>query len=1109
MLKRITALAAAAAMAITAIPITGAVTAFADDIAVPQPVQMEYLDRGTVAVKIDNGVYLSWRLLGTEEYDTAFDVYRDGVKITTVTDSTNYTDSDGTINSKYTVVPSGAELTNSITIDDSRRNITAVTNTSGLTAIAASYDSDNRLENVHIENLMFGKNEFTTDFDVDKAFLWDNMRPMEGRSGVSAEDIQADAVSVWADNSLTIPLDKPAAVKLADGKTYQYSANDASVGDLDGDGDYEIILKWDCNGKDNSQSGYTGNVLIDAYDLEGNKLWRIDLGPNIRAGAHYTQFIVYDFDLDGKAEIAMKTAPGSKDSYGTYVNTVSLDPAVRSGDNSISYVDEGGFITEGPEYYSVFNGEGMVIDTVMYPFLRTDSNRNWGLDSGGRPETTNRVDRFLGTTAYLDGVHPSIITWRGYYAKTTVAAYTLENGRLIKGNTFNAETGAQFSGQGNHNITVGDVDGDGKDEIICGALALDDDLSVLWSSGRGHGDALHMSDYDPTHVGLEYFSVHESGGYSISGSTNGNDGKPADYGMTVYDAADGTELGHWSASDDTGRGMMADIGAGGYYQLTGGGNYRANGGTSFSSGNYGMSQNFRIFWDGDTYDELLDGTNITNYTGGRNMSTIFTASGCTAINGTKNNPAIQADILGDWREEVVYPTSNSTALKLYTTTIETNHKLYTLMHDRAYRMQVTNEQTAYNQPPHIGYYISENKDMYDAREYAAYVKTVHNGVTKQRITNTEGKDTTVDITINFLDMDGNTVRDSVTEQAAIGTTYSVPSKYLEDFGYDANTKMCYRYVSGGDGLKIGNDPTASITIDLVFRYTKAEIDYAVNAVDKDGNAVMTLYTGIYRPDTGTITRYGDYGIVDNNGNYYVLADKSENSVTFEPTEDEPNASIVYEKVDGNGAKVDFEFANVSMLESNKYISVKSIDYRNSIINKAINGNGAAKLSVAVNGAYPKEGSTEDFGIASWDLSQYVGDHKKVTVSYDTYFDYSNSGRMAISLLDKDPESCWDGGWYRIQHHRPGGGKAQGFWFDGSNENMDAYLNHWIRGSFTLDLETGEASWLFINRETNERIPLKTNGRTTDLRSLKSLTLMTWLPNDFTVYLDNLSVVAYD
>ncbi|MCH5213029.1 MAG: bacterial Ig-like domain-containing protein [Oscillospiraceae bacterium] len=627
---------------------------------------------------------------------------------------------------------------------------------------------------------------------------------------ISSKGDKSETVSAFSSGSnyFDIPIKKPSSVKLADGNTYSYSPNDASVGDLDGDGEYEIILKWDCNGKDNSQSGYTGNVLIDAYKLNGTQLWRIDLGPNIRAGAHYTQFLVYDFDGDGGAEIAMKTAPGSKDGAGTYVNTVSLDSEVQSGDNSKSYVGGGGFITDGPEYYSVFDGDGTVIDTVAYPFPRTHSGGNWGLDSGGRPENTNRVDRFLGGVAFLDGVHPSMITWRGYYAKTTVAAFTLEDGRLVLGSTFNAETNAQYSGQGNHNLTVADVDGDGKDEVICGALALDDDLSVLWSSGRGHGDALHIGDYDPTHPGYEYFSVHESGGYSISGSTNGNNGSPTNYGMTVYDAADGTELGHWSANRDTGRGIMANIGAGGYYQITSlTGTYRSNGGSNFDMGSYGMSQNFRIFWDGDLYDELLDGTSITNWTGS-GMSRIFSATGCVAVNGTKNNPAVQADLFGDWREEVVYPTRNGNSLRVFTTNIPTEYKIMTLMHDSVYRSGVAAEQTAYNQPPHIGFYTDD---------------TIFNGpVTKLTITSKPDK-----------------------TKYNVGDTFEIKGLTVSVVYESGKEAVITDYILDG------YNPNAAGTQTITVSYGGASATFEVTVISgfiTDGNGIITGYDG----DGGTI-----------------------------------------------------------------------------------------------------------------------------------------------------------------------------------------------------------------------------------------------------------------
>lgn len=429
--------------------------------------QMEYLDRGTLAVKVSNGVYLSWRLLGTENYDTKFDIYRDSSKITTVSDSTNYIDASGSLNSKYTVVPSG-------------------------------------------------------------------MNKSEG-----------DSVSVWQNQYMTIPLDVPAGGTIS-GVNYTYSANDASCADLDGDGEYEIILKWDpSNSFDsgNSKSKPSGNVYIDAYKLDGTKLWRIDLGVNIPAGAHFTQIAAYDFDLDGKAELAMKTAPGSKDGQGNYVSAASATAAIRNTNNAKDYRNSTGRALSGDEYYTVFQGDtGKALDTIYYPHPR-GTVKEWG-DSTG-----NRSERYLTAVAYLDGLHPSMIAWRGYYAKTTAIAYNLVNKKLVQIADFNTDnykgvfSTKTLTGQGNHNLAVADVNGDGKDEILCGALALEywnGNFSVLWCSEKGHGDALHLADYDPTHKGMEYFSVHES--------------KP--YGMTVYDAASGNVLFHYEgknyAIDDEG-----------------------------------------------------------------------------------------------------------------------------------------------------------------------------------------------------------------------------------------------------------------------------------------------------------------------------------------------------------------------------------------------------------------------------------------------------------------------------------------------------------------------------------------------------------------------------
>ena len=310
-----------------------------------------------------------------------------------------------------------------------------------------------------------------------------------------AEQSATNPVSVWSTNYLSVPLQIPTGGTTPDGVVFTYSANDCSVGDLDGDGQYEIIVKWDpSNSKDNSQSGYTGNVYIDAYKLDGSRLWRINLGRNIRAGAHYTQFMVYDFDGDGKAEIACKTADGSVDGEGTVIGSATAD-----------YRNSSGYVLSGPEFLTMFNGlTGAAMATVNYlPARGTVSS--WG-DSYG-----NRVDRFVNAVAYLDGERPSLIMGRGYYTRLVRVAWDWRNGQLTHRWTFDSNTSgnSSYAGQGNHQITVGDFDGDGKDEIGNGSSVIDDNGTGLWTDRKGHGDALHLSDMDPTVEGLEQWMSHE------------------------------------------------------------------------------------------------------------------------------------------------------------------------------------------------------------------------------------------------------------------------------------------------------------------------------------------------------------------------------------------------------------------------------------------------------------------------------------------------------------------------------------------------------------------------------------------------------------------------
>lgn len=509
------------------------------------------------------------------------------------------------------------------------------------------------------------------------------------------EEAANAAGAVWQQPYRTINLRRPGN---------QYSPNDLSVGDLDGDGTYEIIVKWEpSNAKDNSQSGVTDNVFMDAYTLSGTQLWRIDLGRNIRAGAHYTQFLVYDFDGDGKAEIAMKTADGTRDGVGRVIGNANANH--RNGD---------GYILSGPEFLTVFNGQtGAAMATVNYnPGRGTVSS--WGDNYG------NRVDRFLAGVAYLDGKRPSLIFSRGYYAKAVVAAWDWRDGQLTQRWTFTAD-GSQnqsYRGQGAHSLSIADVDGDGRDEIVFGAATIDDNGRGLYSTGLGHGDALHVGDLDPNRPGLEVFMPHESPG------SYGN------YGMSMHDARTGRILhGQSGGGTDVGRGLVADIDPrhpGAEYWGSRGGLASASGQT-ISSAKPG-SMNFAIWWDGDLLRELLSGTNIDKWDYNRSTLTRLLSAqthGGASNNGTKATPGLSADLFGDWREEVIFRHSDNDKLLVFTTTIPSQYRLRTLMHDSQYRVAIAWQNVGYNQPPHTSFFLGQGMTFPPAPQiYYPTVNTV-------------------------------------------------------------------------------------------------------------------------------------------------------------------------------------------------------------------------------------------------------------------------------------------------------------------------------------------------------------------------------------------------
>ncbi len=464
-----------------------------------------------------------------------------------------------------------------------------------------------------------------------------------------------------------------------------YTPNDAAVGDLDGDGEYEIVLKQEMRGFDNSQRGVCpGTTKLEAYKLDGTLLWRIDLGKNIREGAHYTPFIVYDLDGDGRAEVAVRTAEGTIDGAGATIGDVDHD-------GRTDYVNLAGYVLEGPEFLSIFDGEtGRELGRVDY--IPRGQARDWG-DSYG-----NRVDRFLMGVGCFDSIHSSVLICRGYYTITRLQAWNWDGGRLKSLWSFDTHRRpelAKYEGQGNHNLAIGDVDFDGKDEIVYGAMCLDHDGRPLYSTGLGHGDAIHLSDLDPGRPGLEVFDIHEKPKHPV--------------GAEFRDARTGALI--WGKpSPDVGRGIAIDIdprhpGCESWASGAGlSGVWDVHGRTV--SAKKPRSCNFGVWWDGDLLREILDKTTITKWDWrSETEHPLLSAKGCAANNGTKANPALCADILGDWREEVVWRTADNQKLRIHVSTIPTTHRMITLLHDPTYRISIALQNVGYNQPSHPGFFL--------------------------------------------------------------------------------------------------------------------------------------------------------------------------------------------------------------------------------------------------------------------------------------------------------------------------------------------------------------------------------------------------------------------
>lgn len=531
------------------------------------------------------------------------------------------------------------------------------------------YRNDKKLNKHPLKNATF----FQDTYEGTEAARY-TVKAVKGKTE-SSYLLPADAPNGY----LNIPLQRPDGGTTPSGQAYTYNPNDASIGDVDRDGEYEIVLKWEpSNAHDNSHDGYTGPVIFDCYKLNGQKLWRINLGRNVRAGAHYTQFMVFDLDGDGRAEVVMKTGDGAVDGIGKVI-----------GDAKADYRNERGRILTGPEYLTIFNGlTGEAMQTIDY-IPERGNLMGWGDNRG------NRSDRFLACVAYLDGVHPSVVMCRGYYTRTVLAAYDWDGKKLKNRWVFDSNNPGceDYAGQGNHNLRVGDVDGDGCDEIIYGSCTIDHDGTGLYSTKMGHGDAIHLTHFDPSRKGLQVWDCHE----------NRRDGS------TYRDAATGEVIFQIKSRTDVGRCMAADIDPNHpgveMWSLDSKG-VRNVKGEVIANRVRGLSTNMAVWWDGDLLRELLDRNAVSKYNWEKGVcERIAVFDGALSNNGSKSNPCLQGDIIGDWREEVLMRSADNTSLRLYVSTIPTEYRFHTFLEDPVYRISIATQNVAYNQPTQPGFYF--------------------------------------------------------------------------------------------------------------------------------------------------------------------------------------------------------------------------------------------------------------------------------------------------------------------------------------------------------------------------------------------------------------------